>query len=290
MSWVFALLVLHVTIAAQEKAPAGVRFGDARLQKGAQLVATSSNEATLKTTVKGGAVEQEIESATVVDYAWTVAVTACDEKGLQAATLDVARAHLRATTPLGETEHDSPAAGAKWSATRGEGDAAWRFARDGAPAPDDEAKRTLEEIAERALGRAPLATALAGRTLKVGDKVVVAAADAQRALATFAETAAVKSLELELTGSKELDGVAVATFAAKARLESAQPTEAGGTTATDLAGELAVTTAQSLVVRASLAGPTTLDVKVGAGSDAVTIHGAGRSTWTFRAELRAKSD
>jgi hypothetical protein len=286
VSRVFALLVLIAALAAQEKAAEGVRFGDARLQKGARVVATSSNEATLKTTVKGGAVEQEIESATVVDYAWTVAVTACDEKGAQAATLDVARAHLRATTPLGETEHDSPAAGAKWSATRGEGDAAWRFARDGAPAPDDEAKRTLDEIAARALGVAPLATALAGRTLKVGDKVDVAAADAQRALATFAEPGAVKSLALDLTGTKEIDGLAVATFAAKAHLESTQATEAGGTTTTDLEGEIAVTTAQSQIVRATLSGPTTLDVKVGDGKDAVTIHGTGRSTWTFRAELR----
>lgn len=280
------LVALGAVDAAQEKAAEGVRFGDARLGKGARLAATSTNEATMKTTVKGGGIEQELESSTVVDHAWTVAVTACDEQGVQAATLDVTRVHLRATTPLGEQEHDGSAAGVKWNATRGADGDAWKFAGEAAPAPDDEAKRTLEEIAARALGRAPLAAALAGKSWKVGDKVDVAAADAQRVLATFAEPGTVKSLVLELTGRMELDGVAVATFTAKAHLESSRATEAGGTMTTDLEGALAVTTAQSLVVRASLAGPTTLDVKVGDGSDAVTIRGVGRSTWTFRAELR----
>ncbi len=279
-----------VLLLAQEKAAEPVRFGDARLAKGARVAATSTNEAALKTTVKGDGVEQELESSTVVDYAWVVAVTACDEKGAQAAALDVTRAHLRATTPLGEQEHDSPAAGAKWTATRGADGDAWTFASEGAPAPDDEAKRTLEEIAARALGRAPLAAALAGKALKVGDKIEVAAADAQRALATYADPATVQSLALELTGTQEQDGVAVATFAAKAHLESRNATEAGGTTTTDLAGELAVTTAQSQIVRASLSGPVTLDVKVGDDRESVTIHGTGRSTWTYRAELRAKSD
>jgi len=278
--------VVAAALVAQEKAAEGVRFGDARLAKGARLAATSTNTAALKTTVKGGGVEQELESSTVLDHAWTAAVIECDEKGGQAATLDVTRVHLRATTPLGEQEHDSSAAGVKWSATRGADGDAWKFTSEGAPAPDVEAKRTLEEIAARALGRSPLAAALAGRTLKVGEKVEVAATDAQRVLATFAEPGTVKSLVLELTGQKELDGVVVATFAAKAHLESSRATEAGGTTTTDLEGELAVTTAQSLVVRASLAGPTTLDVKVGTGGDAVTIRGAGRSTWTYRAELR----
>jgi len=278
--------VVAAALVAQEKAAEGVRFGDARLAKGARLAATSTNTAALKTTVKGGGVEQELESSTVLDHAWTVAVVQCDEKGGQAATLDVTRVHLRATTPLGEQEHDGTAAGVMWSATRGADGDAWKFTSEGAPAPDDEAKRTLEEIAARALGRSPLAAAFAGKTWKVGEKVEVAAADAQRVLATFAEPGTVKSLVLELTGQKELDGIAVATFAAKAHLESSRATEAGGTTTTDLEGELAVTTAQSLVVRASLAGPTTLDVKVGTGSDAVTIRGAGRSTWTFRAELR----
>ncbi|HET6163151.1 MAG TPA: hypothetical protein VFG37_05750 [Planctomycetota bacterium] len=278
--------VVAVALVAQEKAAEGVRFGDARLAKGAKFTATSSNAATLKTTVKGGGIEQELESSTVVEHAWTVAVTECDEKGAQAATLDVTRVHLKAITPLGEQEQDSSAAGVKWSAARGGDAEAWKFTSEGAPAPDDEAKRTLEEIAARALGRSPLAAALAGKRLEVGAKVEVAAADAQRMLATFAEPGTVQSLVLELTGQKELDGVAVATFAAKAHLETNRATEAGGTTTTDLEGELAVTTAQSLVVRASLAGPTTLDVKVGTGSDAVTIRGVGRSTWTFRAELR----
>jgi len=280
------LVALGTVGAAQEMAAKSVRFGDARLGKGARFTVTSSNDSTVKMAVKGGGVQELMfETSTLVEYAYTVAVTACDEKGRQTATIDVARAHVRATSSLTrDTEHDCLATKVKWTATRGVDDDAWWFEGEGPQ--DSEARRTLEEIAARALGRAPLAAALAGRTLKVGDKVDVPVAEAKRLLATFAELHDVKSFELELTGTKQLDGVAVATFAAKVHFESIPKTDSNDATTIDLEGEIAVTLAQSIIVRASLAGPTRSDMTIGSGSGAVNMRGTGRLKWTFRAELR----
>jgi hypothetical protein len=279
-------------VAAQTTPPEGVAFGRAPLPKGIHLVATSSNEQSVKSTVKGGGVEQAVDGTTRVDFGWDVAVTASDEKGAQAGTIDVTRAHIHVAMPLGEQDEESSAAGRSWQAKRA--DAGWSFTTKEGPAPDEETNTTLRAIAARALEAAPFAATLDGKRLAVGETLKLAPDDAKRLLATFAESWTVDAFELKLKSVKR-DGKAdakdgseseTAQFDVTAALSASGENSVGADASMALSGELVFSTAHSLLLRASLSGPIKIDGKVGDGEGAVTIQGSGEAKWSFAAELK----
>ena len=273
----FAALAL---LAAQAAPPDGAAFGRAPLPKGAHLVATASNEQHVKSTVKGGGIEQAIDGTTKVEFGWTVAVTEADEKGAKEASIDVSRASIHVVTPLGEQDEASKVVGRTWQATRAAD--GWSFAsKEGAP-PDDEGLVTLRAIAARALDPSPIGAALDGRRLAVGETVKLAADDAKRLLATLAESWTVKASELKLASVEKES----ARFEMTTTLATSGIAAAGADATMELSGELVVATSNSLVLRASLAGPVKIDGKLGAGAGAVTITGSGDARWSYAAELK----
>lgn len=281
--------------AAQTAPPETVAFGRAPLPKGSRVVASSSNEQDVKSTVKGGGIEQAIDGSTRVELGWSVTVAEADEKEAKGATIEVTRAHVHVVSPLLEQDDDVPVAGRTFLATRA--GAGWSFAAkkgkegDEQPAPDDEGLVTLRAIAAHALDPSPIATALDGKRLAVGDSVKLSAEDAKRLLATLAESWTVKTCELKLASIARADPKAAD---AAARLESARftvtttlaasgPATAGADATMELTGDLVVATASSRVLRATLSGTIKLDGPAGA---AVSIHGSGQAKWLLSAELR----
>jgi hypothetical protein len=286
-----ALASLVLVAAQTTPPPASVAFGRAPLPKGVRLVATSSNEQSVKSTVKGGGIEQAVDGTTRVEFAYGVAVTASDEKGTQSGTIELTRAHVHVAMPLGEQDEESPAAGRTWAAKRaGDG---WSFAAAAAdkdaPPADDETLTTLNAIAARALEPLPLVTLLDGKRLAVGETVQVGADDAKKLLATFAESWRVTSLALKLAAiqseGKEDGKRETAHFTLKATLAASGSSAAGADATLELSGEMVVATAHSLLLRASLSGPIKIDGKVGDGDAGITIQGTGDAKWTFAAAL-----
>jgi hypothetical protein len=281
-----AALAALTLVAAQAAPTDSATFGRAPLPKGVRLVATASNEQNVKSTVKGGGVEQAIDGATKVEFGWTVAVTESDEKGAKAASIDVTRADIHVVTPLGEQDEASKVVGRTWLATRS--DDGWSFAaKEGAP-PDDEGLVTLRAIAARALDPSPIAAALDGRRLAVGETLKLPADDAKRLLATLAESWTVKAFELKLASIAQRDEKAreSARFEMKTTLVTSGIAAAGADATLDLSGELVVATSTSLVLRASLAGPVRLDGRLGGGAGEVRITGSGDAKWSYAAELK----
>jgi hypothetical protein len=286
-----ATLAAFAFAAAQAAPPEGATFGRTPLAKGARLVANSRNEQNVKSTVKGGGIEQSIDGTTSVEFGWTVAVTEADEKAATAAAIEVTRAHIHLVTPLGEQDEEGKVAGRSFQAVRASD--GWGFTAKEGPPPDDEGLVTLRAIAAHALDPSPIAAALDGRRLAVGQKLKLAADDAKRLLATLAESWTVKSFELELASIAKADVKAkdaagrleTARFAAKATLAASGAAAAGADATMELTGELVVATASSRLLRASLAGPIRMDGKLGAGEAAITIQGSGEAKWSFAAKL-----
>lgn len=288
----FAALALIVAQAAPNDS---ATFGRAPLPKGTRLLATSSDEQEVKSTVKGRGIEQAIDGSTRVELGWSVAVAESDHKEIKAASIEVTRAHVHVASPLVDQDDESPVAGRTFQATRvGDG---WSFACKEGPAPDEEGLVTLRAIAARALDPSPIAAALDGRRLAVGETVKLPAADAKRLLATLAESWTVKSCELKLASivradpnSKDASArLETARFTVTTALAASGPATAGADAGLELAGELVVATAHSLVLRASLEGPVRIDGRLGgsAGSaDAVTIEGSGQAKWNLAVALR----
>jgi hypothetical protein len=292
-------IVAVALLAAQTSPPETAAFGRAPLPKGTRVVATSSNEQDVKSTVKGGGIEQAIDGSTRIELGWNVAVAEADEKETKSASIEVTRAHVHVVSPLVEQDDDVAIAGRSFQATRTSD--GWSFAgKDGkdGPAPDDEGLVTLRAIAARTLDPAPIAAVLDGRRLAVGETVELSADDAKRLLATLAEAWTVKTCELKLASIAHADPKAgdaaarleTARFTVTTTLAASGPATAGADATMELTGELVVATARSLVLRASLRGPIKIDGRLGGAQGsadaAATIHGSGEAKWSLSAELR----
>lgn len=266
----------------------GVKFTSATLQKGARAMVTTDFESTMSMSMKGLGADSKQEASTIFAFVFTIDVTATEKDAASGAKikLDRANAHVQA---MGiDQQEDMPGAGSSWKATRA-GDA-WKFEGEDGKAPDEELAKALNDFLSPYVGKPPLATALDGKTLKVGDKVTVDGDTAKKIFTYLGSTTSFQSVELELKSTGKEGDAPVAVFALKAKASEAMgPGGAPGAMpamSLTLEGEITVSTTSLFVLRGAVKGPLSMDTKVGEGDNAMSMSGSGQVTWKHSAVLK----
>ena len=275
----------------------GVKFTAAALAKGAHAAVTADLESSMSSSSKieglGTEADKEASAETKTDvttklgFTFSVDVAAVDKDGAIDATIKIDRAKaIFKIDKSDEQTQEIPGAGTSWHATRkGE---EWKFEGEGGAPSDAEMARILEDVSSRLLAKAPLAAILDGKTLKIGDKVPLDVEVAKKIFVYFGSSYAFKSFDLELKSIGKEGDAPVAIFAAKAvaqpALQPGQPFSPDFMTM-KLEGEIAICTNNLFVLRGTLSGPVTMNMKGGDGDNVANLSGSGQMSWKYTASL-----
>jgi hypothetical protein len=277
MSLVAALLL---ALAPRADAPrADVAFQAQPVKQGQKVTITSASEMKMTMTVKMGGQElQKMELPSKEEVACVVTVPAADAKGATAAKLAFGKCPKVEPSPLGPQAAEHACSEKTFEMKRG--DAGFAAATE----LEKDAKDMTGWVCDMAL-TAPLASVLAGKTVKQGDAIEVPADVAQRAFALYASDAKVKKMTLTLQGERNEGGVDAGVFKVAATMTVAPEEGAPGNIEIEVTGDMVVGKASSAVVASALNGTIKMDASMDQGGQAIVMEGRGNSTWKYASKV-----
>ncbi|MEQ8848507.1 hypothetical protein [Botrimarina sp.] len=272
-----------VAVAAEAAAagePDSVTFGEPSSRVGDIVRQSVQVGLSLESKLRRGAEVLEEENRRVERaQRRTVTATALDSGRVTAAQVVFAESHAQIVDgPKAGARDDDPVVGKTYLCWR-EGDELRVTLPDGKLPPLDE--YAVVARAMRTLGTpSPLAAHLAGRTVRVGEKLELPSAVAQQALGFDKEMGEVVDFELELKAIDEAGGARLARFDARI--------EAVGAGAEQMrlfiAGRFVLDEAQCRVTSADLSGPIAMSSLRGPSSQGYQMDARGKMRLRVAAE------